>query len=142
MPLRYLKRSVLWLLPLLALRAFVPVGYMLSANAAGLQLTFCPGVVAPHASIAQGAVDHSAHQHHQLDQSATAHADHHAGHSSGEHDDAPCPYSMGAAAGPQHIAFFAADDLPVVDEPIAFSSRPIVAIGPLRADRIRGPPLS
>lgn len=39
---RLLRTWAAWLLPLLALRAFLPVGFMLSADADGLRLVFCP----------------------------------------------------------------------------------------------------
>ena len=39
---RVVHRYALWLLPLLAVRALIPIGFMLSVGSHGLELTFCP----------------------------------------------------------------------------------------------------
>lgn len=133
----HLKLLSLWILPLLVLRALIPTGFMLSAHAGQLQLMFCPsGVVQPLTSS-------EAMQHH-------AHADHHQGmhhgdgadQSSPSHDDdnAPCPFSLVASATVCDIPYLVgAADAPR-DERFAYLSAPTFRIGPVRTDRIRGPP--
>lgn len=133
---RIFKSLTLWMVPLLLARALIPAGYMLMTGADGLQLMFCPGVV----QMATAAADHHAH-----------HADHHAaadqteqsGTSSGHRaqDSMPCPFGLAAAATLGHcIASVSLSDS-IADEFVDFRSAPDIRSGPLRTDRIRGPPL-
>jgi hypothetical protein len=120
---RLFSKWARWLLPLLVARAFLPVGFMLSASQAdGLQLVFCPDQV----TVVEG---HSAGHH-------GADADQHAG----AHAVTQCPFAVAAVA--------AVIDIPHLD-PVApqatgqFLPERTVAVpltGPQRADRIRGPP--
>lgn len=105
---------------------------MLTADADGLQLAFCPD----QAPIVQS-----------LDHAAPDHDDHagHAGHSTdqkhaGAHLDSPCAFAVAALA--------AVTDVPYL-EPVASQAAEqvlperVVAVplaGPQRVDRIRGPP--
>jgi len=134
---QFLKLLSLWILPLLVARALIPTGFMLSVDAGQLQLTFCPsGVVQPFDS------PKPMQQH--------AHAEHHAGmHHGGEADraspahdgdNAPCPFSLVASAAACEIPYLAgATDVPR-DERFKYLSAPTFRVGPVRADRIRGPP--
>lgn len=135
----YLKLLSLWILPLLVARALIPTGFMLSMDAGQLQLMFCPsGIVQPLFSpkaVQQQA--HAEHQHHAgmhhgggADQSSSAHDD----------DNAPCPFSLVASAPACDIPYLAgAADAPR-DERFEYLSAPTFSVGPVRADRIRGPP--
>lgn len=141
---RLFQRCVLWLLPLLLLRAVVPAGFMLSAAASGLELTFCSAQSPMIAGLA-GSVDHAEH--------ASEHAGHdmhagigtsvnpHAAHHAGKHFDSPCPFGVAAAAiAPDVQPVSVAADVTTVGI-FEFTSSPAASSGPLRADRIRGPPL-
>jgi hypothetical protein len=130
---RFFRKWARWLLPLLVVRAFLPVGFMLATQADGLQLAFCPD----QAPIVQG-----------LDHAAMGHADHLAGQVAGSHSgphhnshfDPPCPFAVAAVA--------AVIDIPHLDtaaieapEPIfPEAALPVPLTGPQRIDRIRGPP--
>src|SRR5687767_8846016 len=93
-----LKRWTAWLLPLLVLRAFIPVGFMLGSGPQGLQLMFCPGVL--QATDGDSAVsDHDAN-------AGSSHESQHGG-SRAQHEHSPCPYGLvGAVANaePLYIA--------------------------------------
>jgi hypothetical protein len=125
---RHLKLLSLWIVPLLVLRALIPSGFMLSAGEGGLELTFCPAI--------QVADAHALHAgHHDA-------AHHHSGHSgAGDDDNAPCPFGLTASATTCDVPHLqAAADAPA-DEPFVSLSAPTSSVGPLRADRIRGPPV-
>ena len=127
---RLFRKWARWLLPLLVVRAFLPVGFMLATTQAdGLQLAFCPD----QAPIVQS-----------LDHAAAGHADH-TGHSTdqkhaGAHLDSPCAFAVAALA--------AVIDVPHLDLVASQAAEQIlpervVAVplaGPQRIDRIRGPP--
>lgn len=133
----YLKLLSLWILPLLLARALIPTGFMLSVDAGQLQLMFCPsGVVQPLST--PKALQQSAHaEHHQgmhhgdgADQSSASH----------DYDNAPCPFSLVASATTREIPHLAgAADAPR-DERFEYLSAPTFRVGPVRTDRIRGPP--
>jgi hypothetical protein len=132
----HLKLLSLWILPLLVARALIPAGFMMSVDAGQLQLMFCPsGVVQPLFSPkAAQQQAHAEHQHHQ--------GMHHGGADQASHDDdnAPCPFSLVASATSCDIPHLAgAADAPR-DERFEFLSAPTFSVGPVRADRIRGPP--
>jgi hypothetical protein len=126
---RLLKRWALWLLPLLAARAFLPVGFMVSAGDGGLQLTFCPAQVP---AIVAGA----------------AAVDEHAGHGGANHGanhgdirvDVPCSFALAALGALVEPSVLEQSFLPLADEPIPDLPRLLSSAGPVRADRIRGPP--
>jgi hypothetical protein len=125
---RLLKKWALWLLPLLAARAFLPVGFMVSAGDGGLQLTFCPAQTS--ALIAGAAADE--------------HAGHH-GASPGTHHgdvrvDVPCSFALAALGALVEPSVLEQSFLPLADEPIPDHPRLLPNAGPVRADRIRGPP--
>lgn len=136
---QYLKLLSLWILPLLVARALIPTGFMLSVDAGQLQLMFCPsGIVQPLFSPkAMQQQAHAEHQHHQgmhhgggADQSSPSHDD----------DNAPCPFSLVASAAACEIPHLAgAADAPR-DERFEYLSAPTFRVGPVRTDRIRGPP--
>ena len=129
---RLFRKWTRWLLPILVARAFLPVGFMLTADADGLQLAFCPDqapIVQSLDHAVAGHNDHAAHDGHSTDQK---HA--------GAHLDSPCAFAVAALA--------AVIDVPYL-EPVATQAAEqvlperVVAVplaGPHRVDRIRGPP--
>ena len=133
-----LKLLSLWILPLLVLRALIPTGFMLSVDAGRLQLMFCPsGVVqplgAPQELQQQAHAEHHSGMHHggEADQTSLSHV---------ANDSAPCPFSLVASASSCDIRHLAgAVDAPR-DERFEFLSAPTFRVGPVRTDRIRGPP--
>jgi hypothetical protein len=133
---RHLKLLSFWILPLLLLRALIPTGFMLSVEAGTLQLTFCPAVVQPVDQPQVASLEHSTHHssmHHAdaVDDEATAHnAD----------DSAPCPYSLVASAAPIDVPYFQDSAAEPSDERFEFISASTVRVGPVRTERIRGPP--
>jgi len=133
---RHLKLLSFWILPLLLLRALIPTGFMLSVEAGGLQLTFCPAVVQPlDQPQVQHALEHSMHHpgmHH-----ADAAGDEAASHND---DNAPCPFSLVASAATGDIAHVQGSIDEPSDERFEFLSAPTFRVGPVRTDRIRGPP--
>jgi hypothetical protein len=133
---RILKLLSLWIVPLLIARAMIPAGYMLS-TADGLQLTFCP-VVNQAPAMNAAPMDHSAHAGHDMSQ----HAGHDGGATAGDtsHENSACPFSLVAATALLDIAFVTTDSIRPVDEIFEFISPPASSAGPVRTDRIRGPP--
>jgi hypothetical protein len=151
-------RWVFWLLPLFAVRALIPVGFMLSPAHGSLQLVLCPAQGAVIQS-AQGAVVHHGHSADAQDgSSASMHADGamhsgagahaqvlpgHAGHLSGAglHDHSVCPFALAGMAaltaagaiGPLYIERAIAP-IPTQDARLPFAP-------PGGVERIRGPPL-
>jgi hypothetical protein len=130
---RHLKLLGLWILPLLLARALIPTGFMLSAGAGGLQLTFCPaGVIQTLASQQQHAGHHDGHHHGDAaDDAVPAH----------NNDNAPCPFSLVASATSGEVHYLQAAVGGPGDEAFEFISAPTFRVGPLRSDRIRGPPV-
>lgn len=139
---RFCKSLSLWIVPLLLLRALIPAGFMLAADANGLSLVFC-SVNLPQSPAASGTVQHDEH------------AAHHAGHDhapagehSGAHDqhtaagqhNAPCPFSLAAVGAACEVVYLVATVVIPADERFELPPAPPSSIGPLRADRIRGPP--
>ena len=133
---RHLKLLSFWILPLLLLRALIPSGFMLSVDAGSLQLTFCPSVTRP---LDQGPAE-------QLPEHSTHHAGMHhadavdAAAASHSQDNAPCPFSLVASAAPGDVPYLQASASQPSDERFEFISAPTVRVGPVRTDRIRGPP--
>jgi hypothetical protein len=123
----------MWLLPLLVLRAFVPAGFMFSAEAGRLLLTFCPSVSAP-----QFSVDHTAseHAHGQAHDASGDGAQHH--HNPG-HEFSPCPFSLTATGCVGDLAHIADLAVRPTYSKVLFESVH-VPTSYFRADRIRGPP--
>lgn len=129
---RLCKSLSLWIVPLLLLRALIPTGFMLAADANGLNLVFC-SVSMPQAT---AAVQHEGHAGHHV-----GHDHDPAGgnHASGQHN-APCPFSLASIAAAGEVHYCVSTAAIPVDEPFEFFSAPSSGAGPLRADRIRGPP--
>ncbi len=129
----FLKRWTTWLLPLIVLRAFIPMGFMLGSGPHGLQLMFCPGVM-------QAADSHSAVAHSGASTEAASHGNQHR-ESHGQNEHAPCPYGLiGAAACAEPI--YLAVGRAGTDAPIVLPSIPLLDRSPVRAEPIRGPPFS
>ncbi len=133
----HLKLLSLWILPLLLARALIPTGFMLSVEVGQLQLMFCPaGVVqAPGMQAGMQHAEHHMHggMHHggDADQASSSHA---------AQDSAPCPFSLVASATPSAISYLADVVTALRDERFEFISAPTFRAGPIRSDRIRGPP--
>jgi hypothetical protein len=126
----HLYRWLRWLLPLLVARALVPAGFMLSVDAGGLALTFCPSVAAPPA-------EHHAQAHHEHGSDATHdHEQHHRGHDTGS----LCPFALVAGACSTDIPHVAVNVERPSFAPVPFESAALSGV-PLRAERIRGPPV-
>ncbi|HEX2493972.1 MAG TPA: hypothetical protein VHK24_09370 [Steroidobacter sp.] len=136
------RKWAAWLLPILALRAFLPVGFMLAAEAGGVHLTLCPAQSAPliKALNAQPASDRATHafeasQHHH---SAPA-----GEHAQGAHEramlDSPCPFALAATAAVP-APYLASAAAALADRFVLFRDSQPHANGPVRIDRIRGPP--
>jgi len=135
---RFAKLLTLWIVPLLLARAFVPAGFMVTMDATGLSLMFCPSVMEPAAP-----AQHAAHPGHDA---ASAHAGgghhgdmDHPGRSS-QHESAPCPFAHGATAALADLTHGAFSAFILADDVFEFLSAPTFSVGPLRSDRIRGPP--
>lgn len=125
---RYVHRWAIWLLPLLLLRAFVPAGFMLAADSSGLSLVFCTTTT----TLSEPEITEHSHHHHGGEQSNVDSSD-------PEEQSALCPFALAGTACSFEIAFLAgAIEAPAYDPPLD-SSLPS-STGPLRADRIRGPP--
>jgi hypothetical protein len=123
-----------WILPLLLLRALIPAGFMLSMDAGSLQLSFCPAVVQPAEPMHEHLSQHGGMHHAGMDA---------AGHETASHNDdnAPCPFSLVASAAASDVPHLQASAIAPSDERFEFISAPTVRVGPVRTDRIRGPPV-
>lgn len=128
---RLFKKWALWLLPLLAARALLPVGFMLSAGDGGLSLTFCPAQVPALVAGAPAAGEHAAHG------GASGHP---AEHSGDVRIDVPCSFALAALGASVGTSSLEQSVPPLFDEPIPHLPRLLSSAGPVRADRIRGPP--
>lgn len=127
---RLYRKWARWLLPLVVARAFLPVGFMLvTSQADGLQLAFCPD----QAPIVQG-----------LDHAATAHSGHPGGSHSGPqhngHLDPPCPFAVAAVAAVIDVPHLDTVAIQAAEQAPTERAAAIHLAGPQRADRIRGPP--
>lgn len=136
------QRWILWLLPLFVLRAFVPLGFMWSATAEGLQLTLCSGVggtaTSQFAAQSLAQNDHAAHAHHHHE--GTGHEQHQGGSGEAAHQASLCPF---AGAG---FSFIDADVATVADFAVGVAPAipslddPVPDHRPSDLLRIRGPP--
>jgi hypothetical protein len=138
------QRWAIWLLPLMLVRAFVPAGFMLSAQAGELSLVFCSGSV----TAAQSHSEHLAHQHH-AGHSADASAP--SSESDSQSDSEPnnsesnneavavCPFAASGTAAITDLPYFVGQFAPLdYEHPISTLS--VASDGPQRAEHIRGPP--
>lgn len=139
------QRWAIWLLPLMLVRAFVPAGFMLSAQAGELSLVFCSGSV----TAAQSHSEHLAHQHHashSADPSAPraesdSQSDSESNHSeSNSEASAACPFAASSTAASAELPYFVGQFAPLdYEHPISTLS--VASSGPQRSERIRGPPV-
>lgn len=141
----FLKLSMLWIVPLLIARALIPTGFMVSVGADGLELMFCPGAVtaadrSQRASLADfhSASLHAGHGDRLAHQGAQHSSDRDAAGAS--HENAPCPFSLVVSGVSFDVPFLAAASFAPTDDFVEFISAPASSAGPLRTDRIRGPP--
>lgn len=143
------RRWILWLLPFLVARAFVPTGFMLSPSAGGdLSLMFCPsvGTIAQIAALSPGASAHDhtqAHEphadHHAQPDAAGGHTDQHSNHF-GASDTGVCPFAVVAASCAGSDFYVANARLDSTSDLLPLYTVPSDANRPIRTDRIRGPP--
>jgi hypothetical protein len=122
----FLKRWTTWLLPLIVLRAFIPVGFMLSAGADGLALTFCPSIV-------QDAGAHDLDARVAAGQAGTDHSSHERA------GKVPCPYGLVSAAASVELGDAVLAQL-TTSESFSLPTAPILSRSPSHRLRIRGPP--
>ena len=122
-----LKPWIVWLLPLMLLRAFVPMGFMLSGESGALAITFCSSIVAPAANDI-----HAAHHH---DAQPAAH--HH--HGSEAHERSVCPYGLTGPAQVAAVITFEAS-APVAELSATPGESPQPSLTPSQTEPIRGPP--
>jgi hypothetical protein len=123
---RLIRKWMRWLLPVLVVRAFLPVGFMFAANADGLQLAFCPDQAPVVRSLHDAPGGHDGH--------------HGGGHHGAGHLDPPCPFAVAAVAAVIDVPYLQAVALHTVDPLVAERTVAVPLAGPQRADRIRGPP--
>ena len=118
-------------LPALAVRALLPVGFMPVIDDAGLHLGFCPGEAQPPGALLAGA--HLAHQHHHggAEHGTPASASH-----------PPCLFAL--SAGPAFVpaAPALAPVPPAAAALTAGPSRAVLVPAIVRAQTARGPPAS
>lgn len=130
---RVYKLALLWLLPLLLARAFIPAGFMLGAGADGFGLILCSGTMAMPMSMPMPmpAGHHHADSGHQADSEQGTHA-----------DDAStaCPYAIGACAASIDVPYLAPVLVAAVRAAIQFLVVTGGGVATLRAHPIRGPP--
>jgi hypothetical protein len=146
---------LLWLLPLLFARAFIPTGFMLGEGPDGFGLVFCSGTMpmspASNSSGPHQHLDHSAHaghNHYEADAKAgsgtdgtvVAHAGH--GHSHGDSDSAACPFAIGACAAFIDVPYLASLPALAIDEQVQPDVILTSGVATPRAHPIRGPPQS
>lgn len=153
---RTLHRWILWLLPLMLLRAFVPAGFMLAAHSGELSVVFCSSVRAPATSSNErehpsGEPAATAHSHHYEQSPHQANSDaptgehqlHHGQQSDGSEHNASgansCPYALIAATPAGQIEFFLGQPASEAS-PHRFTALPFSSFGPQRTESIRGPP--
>jgi hypothetical protein len=139
---RFYQRCLAWLLPLLVLQAFVPVGFMLAAGEHGVEVAFCPVQSAPIVNFLGQPQphDHSQHEgahasHHGSADAATQSADHSEHARSGS-----CPFAL--AGSPVLVAaapVVAATLARVVFLPLPELAAPSGVVL-FERNRIRGPP--
>lgn len=121
-----LHRWALWLVPLLLARAFVPLGFMLSADASGLSLVFC--TMTAGATKPQSQADHHDHSAHQ-DRASEPQAD----------GLSLCPYALACASLGHDIQVTTLSQSPASYDLTPDFGQPL---GPksLKSHLIRGPP--
>lgn len=143
MSARTRHRWLIWLLPLIALRALLPAGFMFAWADGAPRLMLCSGMGAVPAVVQNN--HPSAHAHHAghagHDAQATEHSQHQNHSSSPSHENSLCPFAAGGVANvspPQVVAALfsvATDLLPLAAQPELRSATVLI-------DRIRGPPLA
>lgn len=147
---------LLWLLPLLFARAFIPTGFMLGEGPDGFGLVFCSGTMpmapasnsgGPHQHSDHSA--HAGHNHYEADAKAGSGSDSapvvaHSGdsHPHGNSDSAACPFAIGACAAFIDVPYLASLPALAIDEQVRPDVIPTSGVATPRAHPIRGPPQS
>jgi hypothetical protein len=104
---------------------------MVSAGVGGLSLTFCPAQVPAIVAGTAAGDEHAAH---------AGAAGHSTEHSGDVRVDVPCSYALAALGASVGTSSLEPSVLPLLDEPLPSLPRLLSSAGPVRADRIRGPP--
>lgn len=114
--LKLRKHLLLWLLPLLALRALVPAGFMIDTSHGAMSVIVCPG-----------------HQ--------TQHHSDNSGKTGGTDSASICPFAAAAGAAPiADLPSVAMGSSLAVDRVSASVSALDLPFGPTRAQQSRAPP--
>jgi len=115
---------VFWLLPILVLRALMPVGLMLDTSRNGVAIVMCSG------DTYQG-VTHTSNDNFGTSRPQTS-----------QHDDqhSVCPFSVALAAAPTVQSTFIVDSTFASATPDARVTSPQSTYGPSRINLTRGPP--
>jgi hypothetical protein len=115
-------------LPILVLRALIPVGYMPVSDRGGLYIDFCPGEAQPPGALA---ASHLAHHHHHkgADQGTPAPESH-----------APCLFALSASPAFTPAVLAAAVIPPAATPPAESPARRVFVPAIVRAQSPRGPP--
>jgi hypothetical protein len=134
------QRWAIWLLPLILVRAFVPAGFMLSAQTGELSLVFCSGSV----TASQPNSEHLAHQHHashSADPSASSSESDSKSNNSESNSEgiAACPFAASGTAATAELPYFIGQFAPL-DYEHPLSTLSVASSGPQRSEHIRGPP--
>jgi hypothetical protein len=137
---RHFKLLVL-LLPLFIARSLLPIGFMVSFDAEGARIVFCPTTIPVPVDGAQ--VAHSDHHAHGQHAAHHGHEHHHAGDSEQNQHGAQlnhqsCPFAFAAAAPLASFDLFVSE--PLRSEAIAAPVDAAILVHPSPAHPIRGPP--
>jgi hypothetical protein len=122
-------RWLVWLLPLLVLRAFVPAGFMLSWSGNDLQIVLCSGTGPATPLASEHIASDSAHHHHE-------------GGESKIHENSLCPFAAAGFANVTQLEFVSILALLVGQDRFGFFTDPAPRSAQVATHRIRGPPLA
>lgn len=138
---RRLRLLIVLLLPLLAVRALLPDGYMLATGSGQLRMVLCDAGLTGWRSPAPADQQHDPHQHH----------DSHQHHDQNQHDDGDdsptvgenCPFALAAVHAPApHLLTGVATPAPEFRFLSRYADQLPPATGPPRQASARAPPVS
>jgi len=116
-------------LPVLALRALIPIGYMPVSDRGGLHIDFCPGEAQPPGVLAAQPLAHHHHHHGGADHGTPAPESH-----------APCLFALSASPAFAPAVAIAAVIPPATTAPAESAARRVFVPAIVRAQSPRGPP--
>ena len=125
-------RRIVWLLPLLCARLFVPAGFMVAPLGEGIGIALCPGY-APLPMPAASASDHDRHA--SMDHGAEESGQHSKGQSS-------CPFALAGGTADLPVMQSTAVLPRLLDAAPGFHPHPAWISPAVLINRIRGPPLA